>query len=91
MNYLVETVEANQTSTRIVDILQPLITSRNALFARWLQCKSHRIRQSYVNMRTVTAAMRKAKNDWFQQKAKEIESKVQAGVIGDAWKCLRDI
>ena len=74
------------------DILQPLITSRNALFARWLQCKGHRIRQRYVDMRrTVTAAVRKAKNDWFQQKAKEIESKVQAGVIGDAWKCVRDI
>ena len=31
-------------------ILQPLITSRNALFARWLQCKSHRNRQRYVDM-----------------------------------------
>ena len=39
----------------------------------------------------MTAAVRKAKNDWFQQKAKEIENKVQAGVIGDAWKCVRDI
>ena len=70
------------------DILQPLITSRNALFARWLQCKSHWNRQRYVV--TVTAAVRKAKNDWFQQKAKEIDIKVQAGVIGDAWKCVRD-
>ena len=67
------------------DILQSLITSRNALFARWLQCKSHRNRQRYVDMRrTVTAAVRKAKNDWFQQKGKEIENKVQAGVISDA-------
>lgn len=74
------------------DILQPLITSRNAQFAQWLQCKSHRNRQRYVDMRrTVTAAVRKAKNVWFQQKAKEIESKVQAGVISDAWKCVRDI
>ena len=74
------------------DILQPLIASCNALFAWWLQCKSHRNRQRYVDMRrTVIAAVRKAKNDWFLQKAKEIESKVQAGVIGDAWKCVRAI
>jgi len=40
---------------------------------------------------TVTATMRKAKNDWFQKKAKEIEGKVMKGVVGDAWKYIRDI
>jgi len=41
--------------------------------------------------RTVTAAVRKVKNNWFQQKAKEIEGKVMKGVVGDAWKYIRDI
>ena len=43
------------------------------VFAQWLQSRQHR----YVEMRrTVTATVRKVKNDWFQQKAKEIEGKV---------------
>jgi len=41
--------------------------------------------------RTVTAAVRKTKNDWFQQKAKEIEGEVMKSVVGDAWKYTRDI
>ena len=41
--------------------------------------------------RTVTAAVKKAKNDWFQQKAKEIEGKVMKSAVGDAWKYIRDI
>ena len=40
--------------------------------------------------KTVTAAVKKAKNDWFQQKAKDIEDN-QNGVVGDAWKYIRDI
>ena len=46
--------------------LQPLITSLNALLARWLRSQCHRDRQRYVDMRrSVTTAVRKAKNDWF--------------------------
>jgi len=72
--------------------LQPLITTRNALFAQWLWFQYHRDRQRYVEMRrVVTAAIRKAKNDWFQEKAKEIEGKVMKGVVGDVWKYIRDI
>ena len=41
--------------------------------------------------RTVTAAVRKAKNNWFQQKAKGTEGKVMKGVVGDAWKYITDI
>jgi len=39
--------------------------------------------------RTVAAAVRKTKNDWFQQKAKEVGGKVMKGVVGDAWKIFR--
>jgi len=41
--------------------------------------------------RRVTATVRKVKNNWFQRKAKEIESKVMKGIVGDAWKCIRDM
>ena len=72
--------------------LKPLITSRNTLFSQWLRSQCHRDRQRYVEMRTtVTAAVRKAKNDWFQQKAKEIEGKVMKGTVCDAWKYILEI
>jgi len=72
--------------------LQPLITSRNTLLAQRLQSQYHWDRQRYVEIRRiVTAAIRKAKNDWFQQKAKEIEGKVMKGAVGDAWKYITDI
>ena len=39
--------------------LQPLISSKNALFSQWLRFQCHRDRQRYVEMRrTVTAAVR---------------------------------
>ena len=45
-------------------ILQPLITSRNALFKRWLHSQYHRDQQYYISMRrTVANSVRKAKND----------------------------
>ena len=50
--------------------LQPLITSQNALFTQWHQSQCHRDRQRYAEIKT--AAVKKAKNDWFLQKAKEI-------------------
>jgi len=43
-------------------------TSRNVLFAQWLQSKGMK--------RRVTAEIRKAKNDWFQQKAKGLKAKL---------------
>jgi len=70
--------------------LQPLITARNNLFERWLQFQCHQDRQRYVaKRRTVANAVKKPKNDWFQQKAKEVEDKVMRGV--GAWKGIRDI
>ena len=39
--------------------------------------------------RTVANSVRKAKNDWFQQKAQEVEDKVMQGV--GAWKDIRDL
>jgi len=39
--------------------------------------------------RTVASAVKRAKNDWFQWKAREVEDKVMRGV--DVWKCIKDI
>ena len=39
--------------------------------------------------RTVANSVKKAKNDWFQQKAQEVEDKVMKGV--GAWKGIRDL
>ena len=45
----------------------------------------------YVEMKRTVTVVRKAKNNSFQQKPKEIKGKVMKGVVGDAWKYLRDI
>jgi len=43
----------------------------------WLQSQCHRDRQCYVAMGiTVANAVNKVKNDWFQQKAQEVENEV---------------
>jgi len=70
--------------------LQPLIVARNNLFKRCLQSQCDWDRQRYVAKRRLVAnAVKKAKNDWFQQKPKEVEDKVMRGV--GAWKGIRDI
>ena len=58
-------------------ILQPLIALQNALFKQWLHSQCHQDWQHYVSMRrTVPNSVRKAKNDWFQQREQEVEDKV---------------
>ena len=39
--------------------------------------------------RSVANSVRKAKNNWFQQKAQEVEDKVMQGV--SAWKDITDL
>ena len=39
--------------------------------------------------RTVAKAIKRAKNDWYQWKVREVEDKVMQGV--GAWKGIRDI
>ena len=65
--------------------LQPLISLRNSLLKRWLHSQCHRDRQRhFVMRRTVASAVKTAKNDWFQQKAREVEDNVMRDV--GAWK-----
>ena len=72
--------------------LKPLLDSCNAPFAIWLQSQCHGDRQRYVEKRRAVAQMvRKVKNDWFQQKAKDFELRVLRGESGGAWRCICDI
>ena len=74
------------------EILKPLLSLRNALFARWLESQCHQDRQRYVaKRRAVARTVRTIKNDWFQQKVKEVELRILRGDSGGAWRSIRDI
>ena len=46
----------------------------------------------YVEKRRAVAQMvPKIKNDWFQQKAKDVELRVLHGESGGVWRCICDI
>ena len=62
-----------------------LLNSRNVFFAQCLQSQCHRDRQRYVaKRRAVAQTVRTIKNDWFQQKAKEVELRILRGESGAA-------
>ena len=70
--------------------LEELIVKRNALFATWLRTRCQRDRQRYVNQRReVAREVKRAKNNWFKQKASEVERGMHRGK--GAWKGLREI
>ena len=55
--------------------LEELIVKRNALFATWLRTRCQRDRQRYVNQRReVAREVKRAKNNWFKQKASEVDA-----------------
>ncbi len=55
-------------------LLRNIIEERNGLFRRWLRSSRNEDRQRYVaKRREINREMRKAKNDWMQEKAREIE------------------
>ena len=63
--------------------LEELIVKRNRRFKIWLNSGKSTDRKEYVALRKeVATAIKKAKNDWLQKKAKEIESKMQSGTSG---------
>jgi len=55
-------------------LLRNIIEERNGLFRRWLRSSRNEDRQQYVpKRRQVNREVRKAKNDWMQEKAKKVE------------------
>ena len=74
-------------------LLQELIGRRNLLFQRWLRSRQNSDRQRYVlQRREVTKAVKKAKNDWLQEKANEVKvAMLSGGSHRSMWKCLREL
>ena len=64
-------------------VLERCIEKRNMLFRRWLRSGRSSDRQKYVAQRkTVAGAVKRAKNDWLQQKAKVVEAGMMSGRSG---------
>ena len=74
-------------------LLKELIHRRNLLFQRWLRSGRNSDRQRYVlQRREVTKAVKKAKNDWLQEKASEVEVVMLfGGTQRSMWKSLREL
>ena len=73
--------------------LKELINRRNLLFQGWLRSRINSDGQRYVlQRREVTKAVKKAKNVWLQEKAKEVEvGMLSGGSHGSTWKRLREL
>ena len=71
--------------------LKELIDRRNVLSQIWLRSGRSCDRQRYViQKREVTKAVKKAKNDWLQEKASEVEVAMQSGhAHRSMWKSVR--
>lgn len=74
-------------------LLKELIDRRNLLFQRWVRSGRNSDRQRYVLQRKeVTKAVKKAKNDWLQEKANEVEVvMLSGGCHRRVWKCLSEL
>lgn len=74
-------------------LLKELIDRRNLLFQRWLRSGRNSGRQKYVlQRREVTKAVKKAKSDWLQEKANEVEvAMLSGGSHKSMWKSLREL
>ena len=61
------------------------------LFVRWLKSGSNWDRQKYVSQRRLVAgAVKQAKNDWQQEKARLVEvGMLSGGSSGLAWWSIR--
>ena len=66
--------------------LEEWTAKQNKHFKEWLNSGKSIDRRKYVAVRQeVARAVKKTKNDWLQEKAKEIESRMQSGSSG---KCV---
>ena len=74
-------------------ILRKHIDKRNLLFSKWLRTQHHIDRQQYVAQRRLVASeVKRVKNEWFQEKAREIDNEMMNGLAGrGVWQGLRDI
>ena len=72
-----------------IEALQPLLVARNPAYSRWLGTRRPEDLSKFRQARsTAKRAIRKAKNDWFQEKAREIERERFGGK--KVWKAIRE-
>ena len=73
------------------DQLKEQIDKRNKLFQRWLMSGRNGDRQRYVlQRRSVNSAVKKAKNEWMQEKARAVEvGMLSSGSHGSMWRELQ--
>ena len=74
-------------------ILEELRNKRNMLFGKWLRSGRNSDRQRYIAQRRLVAgAVKRAKNEWLQEKARIVEvGMLSSGSKGNAWKSMREI
>ena len=74
-------------------ILRKHIDKRNLLFSKWLRTQHQSDRQRYVAQRRLVASeVKRVKNEWFQEKAREVDNEMMKGIAGrGVWQGLRDI
>ena len=72
------------------EALQPLLRARNAAYSRWLGSGRSEDLIKFKQARSAARkAIRKAKNDWFQEKASEVEKERFGGK--KVWKAIREM
>ena len=58
----------------LIEALQPLLVAKNAAYSRWLGTGTMEDLSTFRQARSIVRrVIRKAKNDWFQEKASEVE------------------
>ena len=73
-----------------MEALQPLLVARNAAYSKWLGTGNTEDLSKFRQARsTARRAIRKAKNDWFQEKDNEIERERFGGK--KVWKAIREM
>ena len=71
-------------------LLKPQIEKRNLLFHKWLRSRRNSDRQRYMlQRREVLKAVKKAKNDWLQEKVEV--ANLSGGSQRNMWKSLREL
>ena len=70
--------------------LSPLFENRNKLYKKWLCSGRESDKKKFQKARKdARRATRRAKNNWFQQKALEAQAGRHGGKV--VWKCIRDM
>jgi len=73
--------------------LKAIIGQRNEFFRKWLRSGRSDDRQRYVvKRREANMTVKKAKNEWMQEKTRKVEAGLLMGnSLGSMWKSLKEL